>query len=313
MIKEKYKEFLETFIPSTEMREYLSGMEFWKDGKKVADIIRGAPVPLETKAEWLEGDEKLKTDEALRELNEKCRNEVFCLGTERFDRMTGGVHENFWGPVSSSENAFEMIRDDLKYGYCADKWNILTKWCLVDGVYVEKMTWIIVNGCPVFFIKYDDKLLPRTDECLKLPVPYGPGDILTVDCRPFSPLVPVLLIDKCDGPEGTDLKVLYRDVRTLDWKTCLLSRGLAFDWVGFRYIPILSPLYRLKAFDGNLQISDGFMYRLGEQIGGDGRKGRALWNLLHGYDVEDEKTDTEIKKIISTVVDEGILESYFPD
>ena len=114
MNKEKYREFLETFIPSPEMREYLSGEDVWKYKGTVADIIKGAPVSLETKAKWLEGEDKLKTEEALRELHTSHPGEIFCFFEAWYDRDVFGEKMFFETPVSSYGKAIDLIRREIE-------------------------------------------------------------------------------------------------------------------------------------------------------------------------------------------------------
>ncbi len=78
-----YLTFLETFIPSREMREYLLGIEL--DDYTEAEIVMYALVPLETKAAWLEGEDRQAVEDALRELHKVRPGEFFCLIDEWYD------------------------------------------------------------------------------------------------------------------------------------------------------------------------------------------------------------------------------------
>ena len=323
MNKEKYREFLETFIPSPEMRGYLSGRELWVDGEKMAEIIKGSPVPLDTKAEWLEGEEKKKTEEALRELHTSRPGELYCFFEAWYDHDVYYEKKIFDSPVSSYEKAAGLIRSKIGEGLDENgepdpdvfDWYLLEKWRVDEnGDHVCTYTWYFIGEEPVFFHKKGDKENPHIFIDLNLPVPFEPGDILTVDCAPFAPPINALLVEKGDNGDCCCLQILYRDVLTRNWKTCALKHGIWLNSLeGPDYVPMLSPLYRLSRYKGDLPPVDSFLGRLGELIGGDEGKGRALWNMLHGYDVEGEDTDPEVKKFISSVVDEAILETYCPD
>ena len=67
MDPKKIAAFLETFIPSPEMRTYLSNPALW-DPVTAAKTVLCAPVPLETKAARLTGEDKLRAEEAKADL-----------------------------------------------------------------------------------------------------------------------------------------------------------------------------------------------------------------------------------------------------
>ena len=322
MNKEKYKEFLETFIPSPEMREYLSEKDLYRFRGTVADIIKGAPVPLDTKAKWLEGDDKLKTEEALRELHTSRPGEILCFYEAWYDHDVYEEKKFFDSPVSSYEKAVDLIRIEIEENKDENgerdpdvfDWYVLEKWRVDENAdWAQTFTWYLFDEVPVFFQKEGDKEHPHEFIHLNLPVPFEPGDILTVDCGPFAPPVNALLIEKGDNGDCCCLQILYRDIMTRNWETCALKHGILLKGVETYYYPLLSPLYRLRRFKGDLPASDAFLGEIGEKIGGDDRKGRALWNMLNGFDVEDEETDPEIKDLISEVTNRALLEGYSPD
>ena len=53
-----------------------------------ADIINRSFVPLEIKAEWLDGVDKQETENAIRALYNTASGEIFCLYSARYDRRT---------------------------------------------------------------------------------------------------------------------------------------------------------------------------------------------------------------------------------
>ena len=322
MNKEKYREFLETFIPSPEMREYLSGEDVWKYKGTVADIIKGAPVPLETKAKWLEDEDKLKTEEALRELHTSRPGEIFCFFEAWYDRDVFGEKMFFETPVSSYGKAIDLIRREIEESKDENgerdpdvlDWYVLEKWRVDEnGDWSQTFTWYLFDEEPVFFHKEGEKDHPYRFIHLNLPVPFEPGDILTVDCRPFAPPVNALLVEKGDNGDCCCLQILYRDIMTRGWETCALKHGIRLKGVEAHYYPLLSPLYRLSRFKGELPAPDAFLDEIGKKIGGDDRKGRALWCMLNGLDVEDEETDPGIRELVSEVTYNAMLEGYVND
>ena len=179
MNKEKYREYLETFIPSPEMREYLSGEDVWKYKGTVADIIKGEPVPLETKAKWLESEDKLKTEEALRELHTSHPGEIFCFFEAWYDRDVFGEKKYFESPISSYVKAIDLIRSEIEENTDENgerdpdvlDWYVLEKWRVDEnGDWSQTFTWYLFDEEPVFFHKEGEKDHPYRFIHLNLPV-----------------------------------------------------------------------------------------------------------------------------------------------
>ncbi len=298
---EKLTAFLETFIPSPEMRAYLSDPALW-DPVSVTETVLCAPAPLETKAAWLTGEDKRRVDDAIREMKTLRDGDIFTLSAAWFDEEIFNEKQAFEGPVSSFEKAIEMIRlerEEEEADEDSCEWYVLEKWRLeASGNYARAYTFTLFGDEAVFFKKEGDR--PSRTVDLNLPVPFEVGDLPTVDCRPFAPPVPALLLEKGDNRDCCCLQILYRDLYTRKWKVCALKHGLVLNAVEGSYTPPLSPLYRLSRLD--LPKDDGALRQTGKALAGNDSKGRALWKLLHGYAVEE--ADPELQEIAAKLLSE---------
>ncbi len=121
---------------------------------------------------------------------------------------------------------------------------------------------------------------------LNLSVPYQPGDIVKVDCRPFTPVSYVLLLEV--GSDCCGVSCLYR---THDgyWDTGALKHRHFME--SYPYPPLLSPLYRIASYGGYLTREGRLMKTVQRYIGGSMEKGRHLWEEIHkaGHRVSDRE------------------------
>lgn len=306
-----YKTFLETFIPSREMREYLLGVGLGDRTK--AEIVKYALVPLEIKLAWLEGEDRQAVQNAIIELYSVRQGEFFCLIDEWYDPEIFNQKDSFACPVPSLEKAIEYIRqEDKETGDIrSDKdpineciWYTLEKWRHVIGEGYQRIyTYYVVDRQVVYFAREDQRYrMPSRSRHLNLPVPFNPGDILTVDCRPFAPPVHAVLLEKGDNVDCCCLQILYRDIYTGKWTTCALKHGLMLEAVeDGGYQPFSSPLYRLERFEGPLPKNESHMSRVSKFIDGDDGKGRALWQKLNLNKSEEENDSEELSKLAELI------------
>lgn len=303
-------EFLRTFVPSEQMRDYLRRCDI--SDYESSDIVNSSLESLEEKVKWLQGKDQIETEKAIQALYNTKPGEFFCLTSAWYDKDIYDERQCFLCPVNSYEKAIEHIRYD-KIAEESDRsnvenceWYILEKWGLdEDGDYCSLFTYYIIDEKAVYFKKTTDKSgYPFESRNLNLPVPFEPGDILTIDCRPFAPPVHSVLIEKGDNSDCCCLQVLYKDLYAEEWMTCALKHGLFFRRMeGGVYDPVSSPLLRLTRFDGGWTEDEQFLQRVSNYIRGKETRGRSLWKALHGRGNEVNKEDAtkelmDISKII---------------
>ena len=106
----------------------------------------------------------------------------------------------------------------------------------------------------VYFESHD----PSSDRCdfrgyvdsisLHLPVPFKPGDIITLDVRPFAPVNKAVVTETDGNFDCCGTQILYPNENG-KYSSFALKHGHGF---GEKYFPLLSSLYRAEQFDSEL-------------------------------------------------------------
>lgn len=252
MDRKKYLEILKTFIPSTEMREYLATQAL--NDKKIADIILGAPISLKTKLKYVTGEDYEEIKQALDELTLK-PNELFYLRDNWYDEDIYDEKDYGNTPFSSIEKVFEHIKEEIDecgedYGTC---WYTLEKWVPDENSnYICTYRYILIEDEVCFFARKEflKNGLTRVHDYrffqsinLNLPVPFKVGDIVKIDCRPFAPVQQVEIAEIGDNQDFWSLLAEYFDKKKKKYKTAAVKNCFIFS---NGYLPLLSPLYRIS-------------------------------------------------------------------
>lgn len=253
MQKEKYLKILNEFMPSEQMRNYLSNqtLEDWQ----IADLIIGSPTSIQNKVQWLWGEDKIATQRAIDELSLKS-GEIFYLTDAWYDDELKGEKLYSNSPFLSYKMVYEHIKDECEAeeidinDRSACQWWILEKWSPnSEGGFSPVYTYFIFNGKIVYFIDENNKFDLRYSYDtvhLNLPIPYNIGDTLYIDCSPFAPPLSAMLTEKGDNRDCCCLQIVYRDFYTDKYKKIALKHGLQLTGVEGNYIPMISPLYYIK-------------------------------------------------------------------
>ena len=210
-------------------------------------------------------------------------------------------------PFFNADDALEYIRYDMDSAgddYSNLCWYELQKWKLstdpVSGKasYVHGYTYYFLKDCACFFKKLEETrepylFLPKSrryaedGQHLNLPVPFCAGDIVCVDCRPFRPERPAVLLEVGDNTDCCCVQALCRG-QNGTWMLGALKHGNMFSNVTC----FLSPLYRLEVCPKPLPESDRLLQNIQDFIAGDEKRGRLLWERLRRLDT---RTDAEIR------------------
>lgn len=143
-------------------------------------------------------------------------------------------------------------------------WTMLEKWVPNDdGTMENTYTYYLINDEIVYFEREGN---PRAFQGyvsslnLDLPIPFMVGDIVTLNSIPFAPPKQAILL-KVDNADCCGVQMLYRLENDL-WETGALKHGH-----GWKHgLPMLSTLYRLSKFDGELKEEDKLMLEVQEYI-----------------------------------------------
>lgn len=214
-------------------------------------------------------------------------------------------------PFFNADDALEYIRHDMDSAgedYSDLCWYELQKWILskdpVSGKisYVHSYTYYFLKDRVCFFEKLEETrepylFLPESrryaadGQHLNLPIPFCAGDIVRVDCRPFQPEHPAVLLEVGGNTDCCCVQALCRGGNGT-WTLGALKHGSLFsDRDCF-----LSPLYRLEAYPKPLPESDCLLQSIQDFIAGDEMHGRLLWERLRRLDT---RTDSEIQLVLA--------------
>ena len=168
---------------------------------------------------------------------------------EWLDENQGGVCA-----FQSLDAALQAIRDMMqeeKWDENTECWSELTKWTPGEnGVMVNEYRYYLIRDEIVYFSKkidgpgaygyLDPYCFMFPTEEIYFSTPFQPGDIVTLDVRPFAPpLYAVLLETGC----GSGLRGLYFGLDDRWHVTSIIDLDRVSD--GPQYRPILSPIYRM--------------------------------------------------------------------
>ena len=222
-------------------------------------------------------------------------------------------------PFFNADDALEYIRYDMDSAgddfsnlcwYELQKWKPSTDPVSGKASYVHGYTYYFLKDRACFFEKLEETrepylFLPESrrfsadGQHLNLPIPFCAGDIVRVDCRPFRPERPAVLLEVGDNTDCCCVQALCRG-QNGTWTIGALKHGSLFsDRDCF-----LSPLYRLEAYPKPLPESDCLLQSIQDFIAGDETRGRILWDKLW----KDRLTDENIFKILKDVTEKRCTE-----
>lgn len=214
-------------------------------------------------------------------------------------------------PFFNADDALEYIRYDMDSAgddysnlcwYELQKWKPSTDPVSGKASYVHSYTYYFLKDRACFFEKLEETrepylFLPESrryaedGQHLNLPVPFCAGDIVCVDCRPFQPERPAVLLEVGDNTDCCCVQALCRG-QNGTWTLGALKHGNLFS----NATCFLSPLYRLEVCPKPLPESDCLLQNIQDFIAGDEKRGRLLWERLRRLDT---RTDSEIRLVLA--------------
>ena len=226
-----------------------------------------------------------ETERALNELKLKT-GEIFALHECWYDDDTLEEKREFSELFTTYEAAIKNLKEWIKDEEWDENtlcWTMLEKWVSTDNGEMENTyTYYLINDEIVYFEREDN----LHDFCgyvnsmsLNLPIPFKVGDIVTLNSIPFAPPKQAVLLE-VENVDCCGVQILYR-LNNGFWETGALKHG--YGWG--RGFPMLSALYRLSKFDGELKDEDKLMLEVHEYVRKFEKNGKALWNdfFLNNY------------------------------
>ena len=204
----------------------------------------------------------------------KDNNAIFLLTSNWLDEdILEEKHYNC-GIFKNSKQVIEFIRKEMKIneseGLQIEEWYEAEKWVLNEqGKYEKTHSFTLVDDRVCFWDRYvynekfdcfmsisrmfkttdfDERL--KKSSYLNLPVPYEVGDLIKIDCEPFAPIKPAIIVEKSSNVENLGVQVLYRNEDGKYKINALKSSHMFID----DYQSLLFPLYKLSYYDKNEEI-----------------------------------------------------------
>lgn len=312
-----YKKYIDEFMPSDEMRNYLKTQELTP--YQIASLIFNSPYSI---------DQKKNAFYSL--LNETDDNELKALGSnciENIERSyellnTGGVFKvtssfvngivelNDEGLFSNYKDVKEFIASDIKeceykdydyYSYFVEKWiknsdgileNVITYYVIKNEICYFKYS-PLGDYLKEFLQGFEPKI--RNFE-LNVPTPFKVGDVVEFDGYPFAKITFSLILSTGDNQDCCSLWNLYwADPRT--WKTGAVKHGdVGYILRGNEFF--VSPLYNAKRYDGVLPSTFKIFHEIKQAFGDDEQKYYELDSFVSARGI----TEDEIQNFINSEV-----------
>ena len=254
---------------SDEMKEYLLAHPEVLSVEKLRDIISGAMIPLSLKAQLMKDvdcDACQDMKEALDAL-ELEPGQFFVLSVEANadTNETTETESDYIGPCTDYEKVREYISEYFEHpdeGRLWEKrldtgfWFTLELYEFVrNRELFNSYRYYMIGDEVCYFEKGEYATNNKYCKCvhygnyswncldLNIRIPFEPGDIVTVDGRPFCAPRHVLLLEV--GDDCCGVWAMYKKADG-SWDTGAVKHGTVYDigWHG-----MLSPLYRLKKYE----------------------------------------------------------------
>lgn len=294
MMNEKHEtlknSILDAFIPSREMKDYLKTRELSK--MTLFEIIAGSLKCLDCKLYWIrklfseredapeERDQNQRMIFGLQEaVNELvCRpGEIFTLVSHWYDEDINGENSYGIGPFSCFSKAIEYIKKEIvetwedlnEYPDPLDTccWYTLKKWAIDAETqeYTSTYTYYLIGTAVIYYRKsetrpFEDWFGGSTEP--NLPIPFRQGDIVDIDCRPFHPVVPALIVTVGDNMDCCCVQGMVPDPDG-KWRIRALKHNTI---LGDLRIPMVSPLYSLRKSTGEPSVDRELLFSLSEEL-----------------------------------------------
>lgn len=317
-----YKKYIDEFMPSDEMRNYLKTQELTP--YQIASLIFNSPYSIEQKKNVFYSLLSETDDSELKALCSNCIENIErayeLLNTDGTFKVTssfvnGVVPElNDEGLFSNYKDVKEFIASDIKeceykdydyYGYFIEKWIKNS-----DGILENVITYYVIKN-EICYFKYSplgDYLKEFSHDFepkilrfeLNVPTPFKVGDVVMFDGYPFAQKRFSLILSTGDNQDCCSLWNLYwAGPRT--WKTGAVKHGQ----VGYvlRNDFIVPPLYNAKRYDGVLPSTFKIFHEIKQAFGDDERKYENLDSIISARGI----TEDEIRSFINSEVDNGKL------
>lgn len=312
-----YKKYIDEFMPSDEMRNYLKTQELTP--YQIASLIFNSPYSIDQKKNAFYSLLSETDDSELKALGSNCIENIErayeLLNTGGVFKVTssfvnGIVELNDEGLFSNYKDVKEFIASDIKeweykdydyYSYFVEKWiknsdgileNVITYYVIKNEICYFKYS-PLGDYLKEFLQGFEPKI--RNFE-LNVPTPFKVGDVVEFDGYPFAKITFSLILSTGDNQDCCSLWNLYwADPRT--WKTGAVKHGdVGYILRGNEFF--VSPLYNAKRYDGVLPSTFKIFHEIKQVFGDDEQKYYELDSFVSARGI----TEDEIQNFINSEV-----------
>ncbi len=307
MNKKEFETIINKTVPSRQMREFLCLPESGLSRLEFADVIIGSPeITINEKYDLLclladeYGEEKIA--EYARDFKAAIDNlacapgELFTVDDPWYDEDIKEVKYSGFSNQLCADYNIVIGYIDWKYKYeeyesdnCT--WFVIKKWAPDENSrYINTYIYYFIYGIGICWFaacrEYRDEgpysRLPKhkySSACtdLNIATPFRAGDIVRIDCRPFAPPVNALILYAGPDWDCCSLLALYRDDKGRYRTGAVKHTDM---WMHLSGDNMISALYRIENYDGELNESDRIYKEISPLIYGDNEKGDNVWHLL---------------------------------
>lgn len=299
-----------------------------------ADIVKGARTDICKKLKLLKrlykyadkadnpAKERLKSD--INEFDYAVKNfcgvhgDVYIVGEYGFDDDIGSEKLYGYYPYTSIYKALEYIKtewEDAKESYADGLhptfWYTVEKYSPDDiGKMHEQVCWLVTADGTVTGFSGAGRTVD-----VNVPHPFSEGDIVVMDSTPSYPERIGLIIETAPHPDDCcKPQALYFTKEGL-FKANALKHATVFG--DYFQLPLFSPIYRLKTYDGELSENIKIFKKISNALKSQGTAGAypSLGNILWGNICAADKagkgvSESELDEISERSIKEWYLREY---
>lgn len=300
-----FDKYLDEFMPSLELREYLKKIDVMDS--QIANIIYYAMAPLEAKRDALSQIEKMDISKERKEVYgfwhnyrrtieevlslRNVEDAIFIVYVYSIYGDSNESDEWMQGVYSSYKAAYDFVMNDAESK--KDEKDQMS-WYVINlrmkgesDAYIETCDYYIIEGklCYCEFEISNDFHESCTDGELSIPVSYKPGDILIADEYPFGQKVKFVMLQIGDNMDCCCLQALSKRENG-SWDIGAVKHGM----IGSIDYPRVSSLYTAKKYIPDLSLpGDVILAKASELVAGEERKGSILWDKIYMSDTDNDE------------------------
>ncbi len=218
--------------------------------------------------------------------------EDLCFKSEPcgFFREYGAVQkyiENEEKDNETDEGYYRLeVWDDLDHGWDNTRYDYYYYHGQI--CWFKKLTPRMDNNGNKYYLTESRKFISLNVD-LNIRTPYKPGDVVSIDCRPFGPVFQAMILEARHQYDCCFPTILFKVFGTDDWRITSLKHRRFFKDISMRsYEPMLSPLYKIrKVSEDDNDDYTSMLFTLSKYISENEENAARVWNKWDKYGYND--------------------------